>query len=88
MNEIGLCQIDLTDKVSIDPYSLVGGTGSFIVIDRMSNVTIGAGIVSKALDSTATEGAGKYSAFEIELNGLVRKHFPEWECKDISEILK
>lgn len=88
LNEIGLCQIDLTDKVSIDPYSLVGGTGSFIVIDRMSNVTIGAGIVSKALDSTAVEGSGQYSAFEIELNGLIRKHFPEWECKDISQILK
>ena len=88
LNEIGLCQIDFTNKVSVDPYSLVGGTGSFIVIDRMSNVTIGAGIVSKALDSTAVEGSVKYSAFEIELNGLIRKHFPEWECKDISEILK
>jgi sulfate adenylyltransferase subunit 1 len=88
LNEIGLCQIDLTDKVSVDPYSLVSGTGSFIVIDRMSNVTIGAGIVSKALDSTEVSGNEKVSAFEIELNALIRKHFPNWECKDISQILK
>jgi len=28
------------------------------------------------------------SAFEVELNALVRKHFPHWEAKDVSQFLK
>ncbi|MCM8532139.1 MAG: sulfate adenylyltransferase subunit CysN, partial [Lentisphaeraceae bacterium] len=88
LNEIGLCRIDVTDKVSVDPYSLVPGTGSFVVIDRLSNVTIGAGIVSKALSSTEGTSVSAGPSFEVELNALIRKHFPEWDCKDISQILK
>ncbi|MCM8534538.1 MAG: sulfate adenylyltransferase subunit CysN [Lentisphaeraceae bacterium] len=88
LNEIGLCRIDVTDKVSVDPYSLVPGTGAFVVIDRLSNVTIGAGIVSKALSSTDGSAVAAGPSFEVELNALIRKHFPAWECKDISQILK
>jgi sulfate adenylyltransferase subunit 1 len=32
--------------------------------------------------------AGDISAFEVELNALIRKHFPHWEAKDISQLLK
>jgi sulfate adenylyltransferase subunit 1 len=86
VNEIGLCQIDLTEKVSVDAYTTVKGTGSFIIIDRLSNVTIGAGMVTKAMAS-ASNDSKKYSDFEVEMNALVRKHFPHWGCQDISQLL-
>jgi len=27
--------------------------------------------------------AGEFSAFELELNALVRKHFPHWGARDL-----
>ncbi len=46
LNEIGHCDITLTSTVAIDPYSLSKGTGAFIIIDRLSNVTVGAGMIT------------------------------------------
>ncbi len=49
LNEIGRCEVALNAPVAFDPYKLSKGTGSFILIDRLTNVTVGAGmIVSKA----------------------------------------
>jgi len=45
LNEIGKCEIDLDQVVSFDDYSDNRATGSFIVIDRLSNVTVGAGMI-------------------------------------------
>ena len=45
LNEIGLCEVTLTAPIAFDPYKVCKGTGAFIVIDRMSNVTIGAGMI-------------------------------------------
>ena len=46
LNEIGFCEITLDRKVCYDGYQGNRGTGSFIVIDPITNVTIGAGMVS------------------------------------------
>jgi sulfate adenylyltransferase subunit 1 len=32
----------------------------------------------------AQTGSTQYSEFEIEMNALVRKHFPHWGVTDIS----
>lgn len=49
LNEIGQCEVALSSPVAFDPYKLCKGTGSFILIDRLSNATVGAGmIVGKA----------------------------------------
>jgi bifunctional enzyme CysN/CysC len=45
LNEIGLCEFALSAPIAFDPYSKCKGTGSFIVIDRLSNVTVGAGMI-------------------------------------------
>ncbi|WP_348684814.1 sulfate adenylyltransferase subunit CysN [Aeromonas bestiarum] len=78
LNEIGLCELSLTDPVAFDPYREIRDTGSFILIDRLSNVTVGAGMIVEGLAAKAV--AGQYSEFEIELNALVRKHFPHWQA--------
>ncbi len=45
MNEIGLVELDLNNPLAVDPYNRCKGTGAFIVIDRLSNVTVGAGMI-------------------------------------------
>ena len=78
LNEIGLCEFSLTDPVAFDPYKEIRDTGSFILIERLTNVTVGAGMIVEGL--AAKVAKGQYSEFEIELNALVRKHFPHWQA--------
>ncbi len=46
LNEIGDCEIQVDQKVCVDSYTHNRATGAFIIIDRLSNVTIGAGMVN------------------------------------------
>lgn len=46
LNEIGRCSVSLTEPICYDSYRRNHGTGAFIVIDRITNVTVGAGMIS------------------------------------------
>jgi bifunctional enzyme CysN/CysC len=52
LNEIGRCHVRLNQPIAFDGYRQNKGTGAFIVIDRMTNVTVGAGMI---LDRAAAE---------------------------------
>ncbi|MFL2840414.1 MAG: sulfate adenylyltransferase subunit CysN [Pseudohongiellaceae bacterium] len=45
LNEIGLCNIELSEAINFDSYLQNPSTGAFIIIDRLSNVTVGAGMI-------------------------------------------
>jgi len=45
LNEIGRCGITLSQPICFDPYRRNRGTGALIVIDRLTNVTVGAGMI-------------------------------------------
>ncbi|MDZ4659700.1 MAG: sulfate adenylyltransferase subunit CysN [Bythopirellula sp.] len=45
LNEIGRCQVRLSQPLAFDPYRQNHGTGAFIIIDRITNVTVGAGMI-------------------------------------------
>ncbi|MGE0045545.1 MAG: sulfate adenylyltransferase subunit CysN [Hyphomonadaceae bacterium] len=49
LNEIAVCNISLDRPVPFDPYTENKDTGGFILIDRMSNATLAAGLVNFAL---------------------------------------
>ena len=49
LNEIGVCNIALDRAVAFDPYNVNRDTGGFILIDRMTNNTVGAGMLHFAL---------------------------------------
>jgi len=49
LNEVGICNISLTRSISFDPYQENRATGNFILIDRFSNATVGAGMIDFAL---------------------------------------
>lgn len=50
LNEIGLCELAVNAPLPLDPYSRVKGTGAFIVIDRLSHGTVGAGMILGAAE--------------------------------------
>jgi bifunctional enzyme CysN/CysC len=45
LNEIALCDISFNQPVSFDAYRRNRGTGAFVVIDRLTNVTVAAGMI-------------------------------------------
>jgi len=49
LNEIGLCNVAAASPVVFDPYDQNRETGAFILIDRFTNATAGAGMVSFGL---------------------------------------
>jgi bifunctional enzyme CysN/CysC len=49
LNEIGVCNVALDRVIAFDPYTSNRETGGFILIDRMSNHTVGAGMLHFAL---------------------------------------
>ena len=49
LNEIGLCNISLDQPVAFDAYTENRDTGGFILIDRVSNDTVAAGLIHFAL---------------------------------------
>jgi bifunctional enzyme CysN/CysC len=49
LNEIGLCNLATATPVAFDPYTENRETGAFILVDRFSNATAGAGMISFGL---------------------------------------
>jgi len=49
MNEIGVCNISLARRIAFDPYKDDPVMGGFIIIDRISNNTVGMGFIDFAL---------------------------------------
>jgi bifunctional enzyme CysN/CysC len=45
LNEIGVCNISVSHPISFDPYADNRRTGAFVLIDRASNATAGAGMI-------------------------------------------
>ncbi len=77
LNEIGVCNVSVNAPVVFDPYKQSKGTGAFIIIDRLTNVTVGAGMITGTTDETdlspvsAEERAARFSqtAAVISLSG-------------------
>jgi len=84
LNDIARVQIDLSEKIAFDLYEESKSTGAFILIDKISNNTVAAGMIV----GEATKHVKKrvYTESEIALNRFIREHFPEWGCKAIEEI--
>jgi sulfate adenylyltransferase subunit 1 len=85
LNEIAKVDLKLTQAVACDAYTRNRKTGAFIVIDRLTNATVGAGmIIAPNQEDAGSQHA--YSEFEVEMNALVRKHFPHWGAIDITKL--
>jgi bifunctional enzyme CysN/CysC len=56
LNEIGLCEFSLDRQVAFEPYSRSRENGGFILIDRLTNDTVGAGMIDFALRRSLNVG--------------------------------
>ncbi len=84
LNDIAKCTLSLDRKIAVDPYNENRYTGSFIVIDRYNNNTVGAGmIISSVIGDKLEIENREYTQSETELNEYIRRNFPEWECRKI-----
>ena len=82
LNGIGLVTLTFDEPLVLDTYQQNPVTGGLIFIDRLSNVTVGAGLVREPLQS-AQQIPVEFSPFELEFNALVRRHFPHWNARDL-----
>ncbi|SFR18795.1 MULTISPECIES: sulfate adenylyltransferase subunit CysN [unclassified Enterobacter] len=82
LNGIGLVDLTFDEPLVLDKYQENPVTGGMIFIDRLTNVTVGAGMVNEP-KTQADHVPSEFSAFELELNALVRKHFPHWGARDL-----
>ncbi len=85
LNDIAKVTVSLDREIAIDPYHENRYTGSFIIIDKYTNSTVGAGMIVSSIEGFAhlEEEKKAYTQAEIELNAYIRKNFPEWACKKI-----
>jgi sulfate adenylyltransferase subunit 1 len=86
LNDIASCKMVLSRPIAADKYKENRQTGSFIVVDRVTNNTVGAGMivdVSKREEDTTLRTHRKYTEAEKALNEYIRMHFPEWGCKEV-----
>jgi bifunctional enzyme CysN/CysC len=78
LNEIGSCTVSVNASVVFDPYKNSKWTGSFIIIDRLTNGTVGAGMITGITDDeelkpvSAADRAARFSqaATAIALTGV------------------
>jgi bifunctional enzyme CysN/CysC len=81
LNEIGSCTVSVNAPVVFDPYLTHKGTGAFIIIDRLTNSTVGAGMITGGTEEESLqpvspeERAARFSqtATAIALNGSAGK---------------
>ena len=67
LNEVGCCHLALEEPVAFDPYREARETGGFILIDRFTNDTVGAGMIDFGL-----RRADNVSRQEIEVGKAQR----------------
>ena len=88
LNDIASCRLLLTQPIAVDSYKNNRQTGSFIVVDRITSNTVGAGMIvdvsKRDSDTVNLEDTNKdYTQAEKELNKYIRLNFPEWNCKEV-----
>jgi bifunctional enzyme CysN/CysC len=54
LNEIGVCELELDRAIAFDPYSENRDMGGFVLIDKVTNATVGAGMLNFELRRSRT----------------------------------
>ena len=70
LNQIGRVAISLSQPLAIDGYRRNRSTGAFIIIDRITNVTVGAGMI---MDRKTSEATGDHWDAEPSSASLTRE---------------
>ncbi len=79
LNEIGLCEVNLNAPISMDPYKTIKGTGAFVIIDRLTNVTVGAGMI---VSESTNQGEFRKVTLQDRSARFGQKPVTIWICGD------
>jgi bifunctional enzyme CysN/CysC len=74
LNEVGHVQLTLTQPLACDPYRTNPATGAFILIDRLTNNTVGAGMILEAGSPRQAEAVTTAKARESLIASADRAH--------------
>ncbi|MCD4504207.1 sulfate adenylyltransferase subunit CysN [Chromobacterium piscinae] len=88
LNEIGLCRISLNSPAAFDPYRDCRGSGSLILIDRLSNGTVAAGMIVARSEESSSAALSPWELFEQELDQLLQRHFPQMTRAELARRLQ
>ena len=75
LNAIGVCNFSTDQNLVFDPYSVNPTMGSFILIDRLTNHTVGAGMIHFAL-RRASNIQNQYFEINKETRAALKKQKP------------
>jgi bifunctional enzyme CysN/CysC len=67
LNEIGRVQMQLSRPIALDDYRRNKGTGAFIVVDRVSNITVAAGMILDRKTSDQTDHWDDEASEDLEV---------------------
>jgi bifunctional enzyme CysN/CysC len=62
LNEVGVCSLTLDKAIAFDSYRENRGTGNFILIDRLTNATVAAGMIHQPM---LTPGAVPWQSLDL-----------------------
>ena len=71
LNEIGRATLSLNEPLIYDSYSKNHGTGSFIVVDRLTNITVAAGMILDRATGSETDDLWSRESTHTEKQGSV-----------------
>ena len=72
MNEIAFVEFEASSQLFFDPYLESRTTGSFIVIDQLSNATVGAGMIREAVSTSNVKPEPSPRAFQSSSAGVTQ----------------
>jgi bifunctional enzyme CysN/CysC len=90
LNEVGKVTLAFSKPLVFDPYNTNPATGAFIIVDRLSNNTVGAGMIISQHEVAGTsrgKARGKVSQEEKEIR-LGQKGAVVWLSRTLAESLE
>ena len=81
LNDIALVHIDISEPLAFDMYEDCHNTGAFILVDKITNNTVAAGMIVSTSSVKNENKSGSYTEAEKKLNSYIRAYYPEWQCK-------
>ena len=87
LNEIGKVRISTARELFFDPYKTNKQTGSFILIDPITNNTSAVGMIINKLESTEAKAESGVITLNLPELGIAPEHYPAVErvCKEIGK---
>jgi sulfate adenylyltransferase large subunit len=76
MNDIAAVDVKTTLPLFFDPYRLNRTTGSFIVIDPLTNATVAAGIIERAIEHASRQGLTAHHRHSTREERILRYGHP------------